>query len=127
MFKITPIQDEKEQEIIAKACKTVKRDGFFAYKMIDVETGELMGFSQFEILGTCAFISDIKAPLGYDDFEAMFILAKSTMNFIDTCGAHLCKVSESTAEERLLLAVGFKNYECDTTGMFDGSHCSGHK
>ena len=127
MFKITPIQSTEEQIEVAKACGTEYKTGSFGYSMRDAETGDLMGFSQFEILGTCAFISDIKAPLGYDDFEAMFILAKSTMNFIDTCGAHLCKVSESTAEERLLLAVGFKNYECDTTGMFDGSHCSGHK
>lgn len=127
MFKITPIQDFTEQENIAKACTSRARLGFFAYKMVDAESGELMGFSQFEILDGYAFISDIKPAKEFNDFEAMFILAKSTMNFIDLCGTHICKADEHTAEEKLLLSAGFKNYMCDMTGMFDGSHCKGHK
>ena len=88
-----------------------------------------MGFSQFEISGDFGFISDLKEPAGKSDFEAMFILARATMNFIDLCGVHTAQANSLTADESLLLAVGFKKYEngefvCDLTGMFDG-HCSG--
>ena len=130
MFKISPINDKKVQSSYASACGAVYREAFFAYSMNDAESGELMGFAQFEIDENGGFISDLKPRIGYDDFEAMFILGRATMNFIDTCEAHVCYASADTADLRLLKAIGFKensngNYECNMTGMFDG-HCSGH-
>ena len=76
------------------------------------------------------YISDLKPRLGSSDFEAMFILGRSTMNFIDLCGKHTCYAAEYAAEERLLKAIGFSKdengrYFVDMTGFFDG-HCSGH-
>ena len=128
MFKITPIKDLNEQKAIAEKCGAEYRDGFFGYKMIDNDSGELMGFSQFEIEGEYGYISDLKERIGYDDFEAMFILARQTMNFIDICGTHKCRADKSTSDERLLRAAGFKltgsEYLCDMQSMFDG-HCSG--
>lgn len=130
MFKISAIQDPSEQKKVAEACCASAKDGFFAYVMRDCETGELMGFSQFEI-GDTGYISDIRAVPDSDDFEAMFILGRTTMNFIDMCGAHICRMASDAADERLIRAIGFKadenGYTVDMTGMFDGSHCSGHK
>ena len=128
MFKITPIQNIEMHEKYARACGTSLREGFFAYAMLDVDTGELMGFSQFEI-GEAGYISDILLRTGYEDYEALFILAKATMNFIDTCGAHTCYADPTTTGEKLLAAIGFKKqsdgkFFADMTGMFDGSHCS---
>ena len=127
MFKIIPIQTISEQKRIAELCDAECREGFFAYAMLDFDTLDVMGFSQFEINGELGYIADIKERVGNDDFEAMFILARQTMNFIDTCGAHKCKMAEDAATERLSLAVGFKKdgdgYSCDMTGMFDGN-CS---
>ena len=129
MFKISAIQDPSEQKKIAEACGSAKKDGFFAYVMRDCDTGELMGFSQFEI-GETGYISDLKAVPGSDDFEAMFILGRTTMNFIDMCGAHICRMAKDAADEKLIRAIGFKPdgdaYTVDMTGMFDGSHCEGH-
>ncbi len=129
MFKITPVQDKEIQSEYAQLCGTVYRDGFFAYAMLDNETDELMGFSQFEILGGEGYISDLKPRIGTEDFEAMFILGRSTMNFIDLCGAHIANASMDAGEERLMRAIGFKavkdgNLYCDMTGFFDG-HCDG--
>ena len=128
MFKISAVQSFDEQILIAKACGTEAKSGFFAYVMRDCDTGEIMGFSQFEI-GEDGYISDLRPRTGYDDFEAMFILGRTTMNFIDTCGAHICRLASSGADGRLALAIGFKKdgdgYTADMTGMFDGSHCSG--
>lgn len=128
MFKITPIQDKEKQREICAVCNAEFREDAFAYKMFDIESGEVMGMSQFEI-GEIGYIYDIKEAPGRNDFEAMFILARSTMNFIDMCGVHICEADRLAAEQRLLLAVGFKESDgrliCDMTGMFDGK-CGGH-
>lgn len=128
MFKISAVQSFDEQIQVAKECGAVARSDFFAYVMRDCETMRIMGFSQFEI-GSEGYISDLRPAIGDDDFEAMFILGRTTMNFIDMCGTHVCKAAKDAGNERLLRAVGFKqndgNYICDMTGMFDGSHCSG--
>jgi len=129
MFKITPINNKKMQKEFADACGAAFNENYFAYAMTDATSGEIMGFSQFEIDGDYGYISALKPRLDYDDFEAMFILGRATMNFIDTCGAHFCRASVDVADERLIKAVGFKlrenEYYCDMNGMFDG-HCDGH-
>ena len=129
MFKITPIQDKTRQKEICKLCGAEFRADAFAYQMFDVDSGEIMGMSQFEI-GEVGYIYDIKEAPHRDDFEAMFILARQTMNFIDLCGNHTCYASKDAANERLIKAVGFEaiedKYYCDMTGMFDGN-CGGHK
>ena len=129
MFKITPIQTKDEQERICREMGATFRPDAFAYKMYDLESGEIMGMSQFEI-SDAGYIFDIKEAADLDDFEAMFILARQTMNFIDLCGAHTCFAADDSAKEGLLLAIGFNRredrYFCDMTGMFDGN-CSGHK
>lgn len=129
MFKITPIQDKTRQKEICALFGVEFRDEAFAYIMFDIDTDALMGMSQFEI-GEIGYIYDIKEAAGLDDFEAMFILARQTMNFIDLCGAHTCLASKNAAPERLLLAAGFKEQNgelfCNMTGMFDGN-CGGHK
>ena len=127
MFKITPIQEKLKQKEICQLCGAKFRPDAFAYQMYDVESGELMGMSQFEI-SDCGYIYDIKETPQLDDFEAMFILARQTMNFIDTCGIHTVRAPLDAASERLMTAIGFKSvgdeYFCDMTGMFDG-HCGG--
>lgn len=129
MFKITPIQDKGRQKEICEICGAKFRADAFAYQMYDIESGEIMGMSQFEI-GEIGYIYDIKEVPGRNDFEAMFILARQTMNFIDLCGNHSCYAENDAATERLMRAIGFKKkedkYFCDMTGMFDG-HCDGHK
>ena len=64
-----------------------------------------------------------------NDFEAMFILARQTLNFIDSLGVRAVYATKDTAEESFLLAVGFKKidtgYICNTNGMFDGN-CKNH-
>ena len=66
-----------------------------------------------------------------EDYEAIFILGRATMNFIDLCGVHTLKATDNAADSTLLKAIGLRpiedgSYFCDMTGFFDGSHCSGH-
>ena len=130
MFKIAPINERDIQKKYAEICGAEFLDGFFAYAMTDNETGELMGFSQFEINENGGYIVDIRERPGLSDGEAMFILGRATMNFIDLCGSHVCYAKKDAADEKLLHAIGFKSTVndllfCDMTGMFDGN-CSGH-
>ena len=129
MFKITPVTEFDTQALYAEKCGTTAKQGLFAYSMIDVESGELMAISQFEIDKDYGIIYDLRGVLGLDDFEAMFILGRQTMNFIDLCGVHKCKALKDAGQERLLRAIGFKELNdelvCNMEGMFDG-HCDGH-
>ena len=130
MFKITPIQDEATRRDYARACGVSLHDGSFVYGMVDGEDGHLMGLSQFEILGASGMLFDLAEAGEAHDFEAMFILGRATMNFIDLCGTHICRALPTAANDSMLRALGFKQvgelYEVDMRGMFDG-HCSGHK
>ena len=98
--------------------------------MTDRDSGELMGIAQFEIEGKAGHIFDLRPRIGIEDYEAMVILGRQTMNFIDLCGAHQCTIDACAGEARLIHAIGFRpNSEgvlfCDMTGMFDGN-CDGH-
>ena len=131
MFKISPIQSPEEQSRCAEKCNSKYREGTFAYSMNDSKPGELMGISQFEINENGGYLFDLRPADGYDDYEAMFILGRATMNFIDLCGTHILHANENSADTTLLRAIGLKpngdgTYFCDMTGFFDGSHCSGH-
>ena len=122
MFKITPIQTKDEQERICRDINAEFRPDAFAYKMYDLESGEIMGMSQFEI-SDVGYIFDIKEAPGRDDFEAMFILARQTMNFIDLCGVHRAFFDAACDNETLIRAIGFtKNadgcWEMDLTDFF---------
>lgn len=130
MFKITPIQEKTRQSELCRDFGIEYREDFLAYLMYDMDTGAHMGIAQFEIRGESGYISDLVPFPGTSDNEAMFILGRQTMNFIDLCGAHKCTVDEKSGDLRLLSAIGFKThigdeYFCDMTGMFDG-HCDGH-
>ncbi len=132
MFKISPIQSAELQRECARKCNAEYKEGAFAYAMNASDTDELMGFSQFEINSEGGILLDLRPSGAYsDDYEAMFILGRATMNFIDMCGAHTLRANKAAGDETLLRAIGLKptdnnNYFCDMTGFFDGSHCSGH-
>ena len=131
MFKISPIQSPELQKEYAEKCGAKYKEGAFAYSMNDSSDGELMGFAQFEIGENGGILLDLRPAIGYDDYEAMFILGRATMNFIDLCGVHTLSATTDAGDVTLLRAIGLKptengSYFCDMTGFFDGSHCSGH-
>ena len=130
MFKITPVQEKTRQKELCDFFHIEYHEDYFAYIMFDIDSEELMGLSQFEIRGNVGYINDFIPAPGTNDTEAMFILGRQTMNFIDLCGAHVCTARIGCGDERLLSAIGFKSvrdgeYFCDMQNMFSG-HCDGH-
>lgn len=130
MFRIAPVQTETERAQTAEEAGIRLCEGSFLYAMRDCETGRLLGLAQFDIREESGEILDLVPAPGVDDFEAMFILGRATMDFIDRTGAHRCTALQKGADARLLRAIGFRPAEgdiltCDMMGMFDG-HCGGH-
>ena len=130
MFKITPVQTKEEQATLAATLHIPYISEAMAYKMIDIDSEELLGFSQFELCKGYGVLHTLTEAPGKSDFEAMFILGRQTMNFMDLCGVHQTEAPSDAASEMLLTAIGYKksddgSYHCDMMGMFDG-HCGGH-
>ena len=130
MFVISPVQDRSEYDSITERFSLDPKEGAFIYAMKDKSSGELMGISRFDINGEYGYIYELINAENYSDVEAMFILGRATMNFIDLCGSHICRADLSRSDKKLLHAIGFREvdgkdyYECNMEGMFDG-HCSG--
>ena len=128
MFHIRPIESKDEQRELCALCSAIYDEDCLAYgAYID---GKFAGISQFR-LGNAGYIADLRPKNGVDDFEVMFIMGRTTMNFIDLCGIHTCYAAKTAGDRRLLLAIGFRETEgendlfANMTGMFDGSHCAG--
>ena len=130
MFKITPVNDIEEAKSLCERLALPYFEGAFYYKMFDMETDEIMGISVFELYSTHGELLALKEADGKDDFEAMFILIRQTMNFINLCGQKICIAKANYTPERMLLCSGFQekednSYQAVLEGMFDG-HCHSH-
>ncbi len=130
MFKIFPIQDENTKKTYADACGAKAIAGAFSYGMMDAESHAIMGFSQFDLDGDSATLYDLKEKTGQSDFEAIFILGRATLEFMERCGAEDCKAPLTAADETLLRSIGLRaewegGLKGRIAGMFDG-HCEGH-
>ena len=130
MFKITPVNEPAEAKSLCEMLKLPYFDGAFYYKMFDMETNEIMGLSVFELYASHGDLLALREAEGKDDFEAMFILIRQTMNFINLCGQNVCRAKAIYAPEKMLLCAGFKktaedSFEANLEGMFDG-HCHSH-
>ena len=119
MLEIKPIQTKEEQKEICKLC-TVEFDAdCLAYSA--KENGELLGVSQFRIHGEYAVIYDLANSKRVEDTEALIIMGKATLNFIDLCGVK--DVIIKTGNNNLHEILGFKKdidniYKLNLTGYF---------
>ncbi len=125
MFKIKPLDNVADREAFCKECGIEYSDGYFYYGMYNIEDGSVMGVCQFDIGSDGGYIKRLSNKPGYDDYEAMFILGRQTMNFIDKCSSPFVRADILAGDERLMRAIGFKRsgneYICDMTGFFDGN------
>ena len=128
MLKVLPIQTKAEQEALCKKCNVNFNPDLLAYSA--TVDGELRGISQFKLTAEGGLVFDIAAAPDVYDFEALFVLGRGTLNFIDLCGVHYAIYKgevESEEKERLLRAIGFKraesgSLEVDLNGFFT-DHC----
>ncbi len=122
MLVISPIQEKEVQKKLCETFGAEYRENDFAYVAnVDEEPTVLC---QFAIRGGNCEIHDLLEAPGKEDFEAMFLTGRQTLNFCDLCGAHdaylLC---EDRVCDRVRAAVGFKKtekgYYMDLRGFFN--------
>ena len=128
MLKVLPIQAKLTQEEICLRCNVKYDPDLLAYSA--TVDDELAGVCQFKLTDKGGILYDL-APIndGFD-FEAMFVLGRGTLNFIDLCGVHYAFYKgeiKDQQSERLIKAVGFKkteegSYEVNLEGFFT-DHC----
>ena len=128
MLKVLPIQSKADQEDICKQCNVEFKPDLLAYAA--TVDDKLCGVSQFKLSAEGGLVYDISPAIDTYDFEALFVLGRGTLNFIDLCGVHYAIYKgtvESEDKERLLKAIGFKktdggSFEVDLNGFFT-DHC----
>ena len=123
MLEIKPIEDKQEQEEICRKCGLPYREELFAYKAYD--SGKLLAAAHFDIIGEEAVIYGMRQVLvSADDYEAMFILGRAVLNFLDLCGVKTAIYDVTDDYDRKTAKlVGFKETDGKTeivlTGLFD--------
>ena len=119
MLIIKPIQDKDLQKELCGKCGISYDADLLAYGAW--VHGEFVGMCQFK-LGKVAHITDLAKAIGTDDTEAMFIMGRQTMNFIDLHGVHF-SYFEGDCDDKFIMWLGFKKDEegkwaCDLETFF---------
>lgn len=128
MLKVLPIQTKEAQEDICKQCNVKYDPDLMAYSA--TVDDKLAGVCQFKLTDKGGMIYDLAPKNDTNDFEALFVMGRGTLNFIDLCGVHRAFFLGKDCDEGLLRAVGFKKnddgiWEIDLEGFFT-DHCHQH-
>lgn len=126
MLEIKPIQSKAEQEAACTRCGVAYDADCMAYGA--KENGELLGVAQFTFHSGEGYVKSISTLPGLDDFEALFLMGRAVLNFIDLCDVHTAVCAEDATTKRVIAAVGFSRdadgvLRADMTRMFGG--CGG--
>ena len=129
MLEIKPIQSKEIQKSLCALSSAEYQDDAFAYSAYDGEI--FLGISQFFIEDGYAKIVNLSYADGTSDFEAMIIMGRAVLNFLDLCHVKTVRIDKDAADARLIRAIGFSESEngeyapLSLTGMFEAK-CSDH-
>ena len=122
MLEVLPIQDKMLQESTCLHCGIDYDPDLMAYAAyVD---GKLVGMCQFTMNADGGKIVDLANVKDSNDSQALFVMGRATLNFIDLCGVHTAKCENKNIDEALLRTIGFsKNsdgiYEIDLAHFFE--------
>lgn len=114
MLIVKPIIDKSIQEELGNICGAEFNPDYLAFSAYDND--EFIGFCQFSVDGGTATMTDARLKKGITDFEAMFIMSRGALNYMDLCGFHNAKCLPSAADLTLIRSIGFKQNE---DGVFE--------
>ena len=86
MLEILAVQSKEKQKEICEICGVEYKCEAFAYAAYVDE--ELVGVSQFGIKGKNGYLYDLKEAPGTDDEDALFIMGRALLNFLDLAKVH---------------------------------------
>ena len=129
MLKVLPIQTKAEQQAICQLCGVEYKPDLLAYSA--ESDGRLAGVCQFKLTDKGGVIYDIAPANDFESFEALFVMGRGALNFIDLCGVHIAFFDGEVKDETLIKAIGFKKnaegrYEMNLEGFFDEPCKHGH-
>lgn len=124
MLIVKPIQEKSLQEECCAACAVEYDADALCYGAWVDEV--LVGICQFKLGANGATLLDLCRAVGTDDLDALFIMGRQTMNFIDLHGVHECRLGERVKDQVSLdfaKKLGFSEKDeqlwCDLNGFFD--------
>ena len=126
MLKILPIETKEEQARIMALCSIEYKVAALAYAAYDEEV--LVGASQFLLKGATCILTDIRNADGVVDEEALFIMGRGLLNFVDLCGIHDAYLAEPERIDPVLRGkIGFfenekGEYYMNLRGFFTKHH-----
>lgn len=131
MLTVLPIQSKQEQETICVRCGVPYRPDYLAYAAKVDE--HLAGVCQFRLDKDGAHLTDFASYTpenGTIDTEALFIMARGCLNFVDLCGVHTAFFDADFPDEAFIHAIGFRKnaqnkWEMNLAGFFE--HPCQHK
>lgn len=124
MLTASPIQNKDEQKNICELCSIPFRPEAFAYSQ--KENGEVIAASQFDINTEGGMVLDLKMKDGLeDDIEALFILGRAVLNFLDLMGNKSCTFAvKDEHDKKMAKMLAFKEkdgvWSLDLEGLFEG-------
>ena len=122
MLKVLPIQNKTEQEAFCARCGIPYREEALAYAATVDDT--LVGVCQFSTAGGVGTLYDLAPVTGTRDAEALFVMGRAMLNFVDLCGMETARWEAPVENEALIGAIGFRkneegDYIVNLKGFFD--------
>ena len=114
MFKVLPIQTKEEQKNICQKCGVEFNADLLAYAVY--VSDKLSGVCQFKLTDKGGIIYDLAPSTEFVDKDALFVMGRGALNFIDLCGVHYAQYIGAVTDEALLIKIGFKKNQ---DGIFD--------
>lgn len=129
MLVVKPVEDKSYQEELCREAGVRYNPDAMAY-VVYVDTFTV-GMCQFGLSGdTGTIYSFMPIGKGKDDTEAMFIMGRTVLSFIESCGMEYADITEAETTERLKYVIGFKEgpdgrFVMRIKGIFE-HHCNGN-
>jgi len=108
MLTVLPIQSKKEQEELCSICGIDFIEKAFAYRADD---NGFIGLCQFTFENDTGYIKHLSYAPGVVDDEAMIIMLRAAMSFINRCGIDNCYINPNGTTEQLLKLSYFRKNE----------------
>ena len=131
MLKVFPIQDKAEQKRLCERCGVTFDPELLAYQATVEDV--FAGVCQFKLSPGGGIVYDLAPDKDKPvDTEAMFVMGRAALNFIDLCGVHhaFFDGDVSVPGETLIRAIGVQingegRFEMDLTDFFTTpcKHC----
>ena len=110
MLLIRPVQTPEEQKTLCERCGVPYRPGVLCYKAFEGTADEersLLGVCQFDP-GNPGLFYDLSSPPGVSDDDALFIMGRQALNFMELCGTETAVIpTDGTVSAVWAKKIGF--------------------